>query len=242
MEGPSDSGAAATAKGSVRVQEPTRAERVIGRRAAESRATVPDLELSAVAGVSAIVAARRELRVQLGEGAAPSLTAVVLRACALALRAHPRANGAYRDGHFELHSRVNVGVAMMAGGGFAVPTVHDADAKTALEIAGELRSLAASVRAGTITSPELAGTTFTIANLGGLGVSSFSVPVPPGQAAILAVGTAREVPVVRAGDIVAGYEMNLTLACDHRILYGTHAAEFLAHIRALLERGRDLLE
>jgi pyruvate dehydrogenase E2 component (dihydrolipoamide acetyltransferase) len=242
MDPPGDSGAAATAKGSVRVQEPTRTERVLGRRAAESRATVPDFELSTMVDVSAIAAARRELRGELGEGRAPPLTAVVVRACALALREHPRANGAYRDGHFELHSRVNVGVAMMAGDAFAVPTVHDADTKTALEIGGELRSHAAGVRAGTITAPDLAGTTFTIANLGGLGVSSFSPPVTPGQAAVLAVGTAREVPVVRGGDIVVGHEMNLTLVCDHRILFGTHAAEFLAHIRALLERGRELLE
>src|SRR6202790_2789783 len=120
-----------TAKGEVRIEEPTRAERLVGRRAAESRATVPDFELATVVDMSATVAARRELRAAAGPEArrgprvagtesVPSLTATVVRACALALREHPRANGAYRDGHFELHARVNVGVAIMTGDSFAV--------------------------------------------------------------------------------------------------------------------------
>jgi pyruvate dehydrogenase E2 component (dihydrolipoamide acetyltransferase) len=230
-----------TAKGEVEIVEPARAERLIARRAAESRATVPDLELTSVVDMSAAVAARRELGVTAGPGLVPSLTAVVVRAAAVALREHPRANGAYRDGHFELHGRVNVGVAMMSGDAFAVPAVPDADTKSAMKITAELRVLAASVREGTITSRDLAGATFTIANLGVQGVSSFSPPVLPPQAAILAVGAVREVPVVRGGAILPGHEMNLTLNCDHRILYGTHAAEFLARIRALLERPQELL-
>jgi pyruvate dehydrogenase E2 component (dihydrolipoamide acetyltransferase) len=237
MDPPADTATAQTAKGAVHIQEPTRAERTIARRAAESRATVPDFELATIVDMSALVDARRALE----EQALPSFTAVVVRACALALREHPRANGAYRDGHFELHTRVNVGVAMMTGDTYVVPTVSDADTKSALELTTELRSLAASVRSGTITPPELAGATFTVANLGALGVSSFSPPVLPPQAGILAVGAVREVPVVRAGDIVAGHEMNLTLACDHRILYGTYAGEFLAEIRALLERPQELV-
>ncbi|MDQ6803385.1 MAG: 2-oxo acid dehydrogenase subunit E2 [Actinomycetota bacterium] len=241
MDPPTNTGAAITAKGEVRIEEPTRAQRLVGRRAAESRATVPDFELTMVADVSATVAARRELRAAAGAESVPSLTGVVVKACALALREYPRANGAYRDGHFELHARVNVGVAIMTGDAFAVPTVPDADRKSDLEITRELRSLAESVRAGTITPPELAGATFTLANLGVVGVSSFSAPVLPPQAAILAVGEARGVPMLRGGDIVAGYEMHLTLTCDHRILYGTHAAEFLARIRALLERPQEVL-
>ncbi|HWF50569.1 MAG TPA: 2-oxo acid dehydrogenase subunit E2 [Solirubrobacteraceae bacterium] len=231
-----------TAKGEVEIVEPTRAERLIARRAAESRATVPDLELTSVVDMSATVAARRELGAAAGPESVPSLTAVVVRAAALALREHPRANGAYRDGRFELHGRVNVGVAVMSGDAMAVPAVPDADTKSAMKITAELRALAASVREGTITSPDLAGATFTITNLGVLGVSSFSPPVLPPQAAILAVGAVREVPVVRGGAILPGHEMNLTLNCDHRILYGTHAAEFLARIRALLERPQELLE
>jgi pyruvate dehydrogenase E2 component (dihydrolipoamide acetyltransferase) len=129
----------------------------------------------------------------------------------------------------------------MTDDSLAVPTVLDADTKTAIAIAGELRSLAESVRAGTITSPELAGATFTITNLGVVGVSSFNPPVLPRQAAILAVGATRAVPVVRGADIVAGEEMNLSLTCDHRILYGTRAGAFLARIGMLLERPEELV-
>ena len=241
MEPPTDTGTATTAKGKVQIVEPTRAERSIARRAAESRATVPDLELTTVVDMSATVTGRSELGAAAGAASAPSLTAMIVRAVALALREYPRANGAYRDGKFELYGRVNVGVAIIVDDAFAVPTVSDADAKTALEIGTELRSLAASVRGGTITSPELAGATFTVFNLGALGVSSFSPPVLPPQGAILAVGAVREVPVARDGDIVAGHEMNLTLACDHRILYGAQAAGFLTRVRALLERPQELL-
>ncbi|HEY5319160.1 MAG TPA: 2-oxo acid dehydrogenase subunit E2 [Solirubrobacteraceae bacterium] len=240
MESPTDTGTA-MAKGAVRIEEPTRAQRLIARRAAESRATVPHLELTAIADMSAMATARPALRNHAAAPPSASLTAVIVRICALALRAHPLANGAYRDGHFELHARVNVGVAMMTDDAFLVPTVTDADTKTALVIDGELRALEASVRAGTITPPELAGATFTVFNLGMLGVSSFSPPIIPPQAAILAVGAVREVPVVRDGDIVAGHEMSLTLACDHRILYGAQAAGFLNQIRALLEQPQELL-
>jgi len=236
MEPSNDTATATTAKGAVRIEEPTRAERLIGRRAAESRATVPHLELTAVVDMTALC----ELRATGGESV-PTLTAVIVRACALALREHPRANGAYRDGHYELHSRVNVGVALMTGDAFAVPTVPDADTKTAPAIDAELRALAGRARAGTITPPELAGATFTVFDLGMLGVTSFQPPVVPPQAAILAAGSVRATPIVRGGDIVAGHEMNLTLACDHRILFGAKAAGFLTRIRALLERPRELL-
>jgi pyruvate dehydrogenase E2 component (dihydrolipoamide acetyltransferase) len=237
MDAPVDISVATTAKGEVRIEEPTRAERVIARRAAESRATVPDIELTVIVDMSALVAARFAPAAADGS----SLTAVIVRAAALALREYPRANGAYRDGKFELYSRVNVGVVMTAGDALLVPTVSDADVKTTLAIDAELQARAASVRAGTITPPELAGATFTVYDLGTLGVSSFSPPVLPPQAAILAVGALREVPVVRDGDMVAGHEMNLTLACDHRILHGPRAAGFLTRIKALLEAPTEVL-
>ena len=136
----------------------------------------------------------------------------------------PRANGAYRDGKFELYSRVNVGVAVAAHDALVVPTVFDADRKSLGEIARETRQLAAKVRDGTITPPELSGGTFTVSNLGMYGVTSFTAVINPPQAAILAVGSVAERAVVRDGEIVARHTMDVTLACDHRILYGADAA------------------
>ncbi len=104
---------------------------------------------------------------------------MVVKACALALREHPSANGSYRDGRLQLHSRINVGVAVAAQEALVVPTVFDADQKSLGEIARETRALAARVRDGTITPPELGGGTFTVSNLGMFAVASFTAIINP---------------------------------------------------------------
>ena len=161
---------------------------------------------------------------------------MVVKACALALREFPRANGAYRDGRVELYSRVNVGVAVAAQDALVVPTVFDADLKGLRQISAETRALAARVRDGTITPPELSGGTFTVSNLGMYGISNFQAVINTPQAAILAVGELKAKPVVLdGGEIAARDLMGVTLACDHRILYGADGAQFLARVRELLE-------
>ncbi|MCW3046089.1 MAG: 2-oxo acid dehydrogenase subunit [Solirubrobacterales bacterium] len=227
-----------TAKGDVTVQELTRTQSVIARRMAESKATVPEFTLSAEVDMEAAVALRAQLKAVAGaQGATtPSYNDLVVKACAIALREHPRANGAYRDGRFELYSRVNVGVAVAGGDSLVVPTVFDADQKSLGEIARETRTLAERVRAGAVTPPELSGGTFTVSNLGMFGIQSFTAVINAPQAAILAVGAMTPRPVVRDGEIVARHAMTVTLACDHRILYGAAAAGFLGRIRGLLEQ------
>ncbi|HET7177785.1 MAG TPA: 2-oxo acid dehydrogenase subunit E2, partial [Solirubrobacterales bacterium] len=150
------------------------------------------------------------------------------------------ANGAYRDGRFELYSRVNVGVAVAARDALVVPTVFDADRKGLRQIATESRALAQRVRDGQITPPELSGGTFTVSNLGMYGIDSFSGVINPPQAGLLAVGAIAERPVVRDEELAAAHLMSVNLACDHRILYGAPAAEFLARVRALLEEPFSL--
>jgi len=231
----------ATAKGEVRVQELSRTQQVIARRMAEAKATVPEFTLQAEIDMDAAVRAREELKGLAGEDAAvPSYNDMVVKACALALRESPRANGAYRDGHWELYSRVNVGVDVAGRESLVVPVVFDADSKALGEIARETRALAARVRDGSITPPELSGGTFTVSNLGMYGVSNFTAVINPPQAAILAVGALVQRPVVRDGAVVPGHVMPVTLACDHRILYGAEAAEFLGRLRALLEHPAAL--
>jgi pyruvate dehydrogenase E2 component (dihydrolipoamide acetyltransferase) len=228
---PSETG---TAKGDVTIQELTRTQQLIARRMAESKATVPEFTLRSEIDMEACVQLRAELKAFGDE--VPSYNDMVVKASALALREFPRANGSYRDGRFELHSRVNVGVAVAAPDALVVPTVFDADRKSLREIARETRALAERVRAGTVTPPELSGGTFTVSNLGMYGVTDFTAVINPPQAAILAVGALAPRPVVRDGTLLARHTMNVMLACDHRILYGADAAEFLARIRALLER------
>ena len=230
-----------TAKGETTVLELSRTQQTIARRMAESKATIPHFALQADIDMQECVALRAELK-RLGHADAPTYNDMVVKACALALREHPRANSSYRDGRLQLHGRINVGVAVAteseepAGGALIVPTVFDADLKSLGEIARETRALAARVRDGSITPPELGGGTFTVSNLGMFGVTSFTAIINPPQAAILSVGAVGTRPVVREdGEITARQTMTVTLACDHRILYGADAALFLARIRELLE-------
>ncbi len=171
---------------------------------------------------------------------APSFNDLIVKAAAIALRDHPLANGAYRDGRFELYSRVNVGIAVAADHALVVPTIFDADQKSLGTIAGESRRLAARVRAGEVTPSELSGATFTVSNLGMYGMTAITPVINPPQAAILGVGAMRKVVARVDGDIVDRTLMTLTLSCDHRILYGADAAEFLARVRELLERPLHL--
>ena len=230
-----------TAKGQVAYEELSKTQQVIARRMAESKATAPHFYLRATVDMSEAVAGRTQVKARAMPGdVIPSFNDMVVKACALALREHPRANGAYRDGRFELYSRVNVGVAVAAEDTLIVPTLFDADRKGLRQIAQESRALAAKVRDGQITPPELSGATFTVSNLGMYGIDGFSAVINPPQAAILAVGAIGERPVVRDGEIATAHLMQVDLACDHRILYGAPAAEFLALIRALLEEPLSL--
>ncbi len=225
-----------TARGAVEEVELTRLQQTVARRMAESKATAPHFYLTTEIDMSRAVEARARIKAAAGEGdVVPSFNDMVVKACAIALREFPRANGAYRDGRVEEYSRVNIGIAVAAQDALVVPTVFDADAKGLRQIAVESRRVAERVREGTITPPELSGGTFTVSNLGMFGVTSFSAVINPPQAGILAVGSIEEVPVVRDGAIVPGQRMTVNLACDHRILYGADGARFLARVRDLLE-------
>jgi pyruvate dehydrogenase E2 component (dihydrolipoamide acetyltransferase) len=231
-----------TAKGQVEVVELTKLQQTVARRMAESKATAPHFYLQAEIDMTAAVEGRAALKARAKEGElVPTFNDMVVKACAIALREYPRANGAYRDGKIELYSRVNVGVAVAAQDALVVPTVFDADLKGLRRIAGETRALAGRVRDGSITPPELSGGTFTVSNLGMYGISNFSAVINTPQAGILAVGEVKAKPVVKdSGEIEARQLMGVTLACDHRILYGADGAEFLARVRELLEEPLGL--
>jgi pyruvate dehydrogenase E2 component (dihydrolipoamide acetyltransferase) len=223
-------------RGDAETVELTRLQRTVARRMAESKATAPDFVITLEVDMEEAVELRKQLKAAAGDSPAPSFNDFVIKASALALRDFPRANGAYKDGKFELYSRVNVGVAVAGLDALVVPTVFYADRKSLGQIARESRALAERVRAGQITPPELSGGTFTVSNLGMYGIRRFVAVINPPQAAILAVGELTPRPVVRDGEIVPRHILELTLSCDHRILYGSDAAEFLARIREYLEQ------
>jgi pyruvate dehydrogenase E2 component (dihydrolipoamide acetyltransferase) len=227
------------AKGDTAVHDLTHVQRTVARRMAESRATVPDFELRCEVDMSRVVTVRERLR-EVADPL-PSYNDFIVKAAALALRQFGRVNGTYRDGKVETHSRVNVGVAVAADETLVVPTIFDADRLSIGEISRKSRELAERVRNGSISPSDLGGATFTVSNLGMFGVDSFSAVINPPQAAILAVGSVKPRAIVDPeGSVVARPTVELTLACDHRVLYGADGARFLARLRELLE-GPDAL-
>jgi pyruvate dehydrogenase E2 component (dihydrolipoamide acetyltransferase) len=232
--------AIAGAKGQSTLHELTRLQRTVARRMAESRATVPDIELRSEVDMSEAVALRERLR-EVADPV-PSFNDFIVKAVGLALREFPRVNGAYRDGQFETFARVNVGIAVAAEDALVVPTIFDADSKSLGEISRAARALAARVRDGSIAPADLSGGTFTVSNLGMHGIDSFSAVINPPQAAMLAVGSLRPRPIVdQSGQVVARPTVVLTLACDHRIVYGVDGARFMTRVREILERPVSLL-
>src|SRR5205085_7316619 len=158
------------------------------------KATVPDFTLVAEVDMSMAVELRKRLKGVTEHP--PSFNDMIVKAAANALREHPRVNGAYRDGKFELYSRVNVGIAVAAQDALVVPTIFDADTKSLGQIARDAYQLAEKVREGKITPPEVAGGTFTVSNLGMYGIDEFTAVINPPQAAILTVGALKKRPAV----------------------------------------------
>src|SRR5215218_4858758 len=229
----------AGAKGESEIQELSRLQQTVGRRMAESKATAPDFSISLTVDMTEAVELRKRLKEV--SDPAPSFNDMVVKAAAMALRDHPRVNGAYRDGKWELYERVNVGVAVAADDALVVPTVFDADRKSLGQIARDARAVAEKVRDKSITPPELSGATFTVSNLGMFGIEHFTPIINPPQAAIMSVGALAKRPAVDdTGRIVARDQMSLSLVCDHRILYGADGAKFLARVKELLEQPLSL--
>ena len=226
-------------KGEAEIQELTRLQQTVSRRMAESKATAPDFSISLTVDMTQAV----ELRSRLKEVAdpAPSFNDMVVKAAATALTEHPRVNGAYRDGKFELYDNVNIGVAVAAQDALVVPTVFNADQKSLGQISKDARAVIEKVRDKTVTPPELSGGTFTVSNLGMFGIEFFTAIINPPQASILTVGKLEKRPAVDdSGRIVAQDQMTLSLVCDHRILYGADGAKFLARVKELLEQPLSL--
>jgi pyruvate dehydrogenase E2 component (dihydrolipoamide acetyltransferase) len=233
-------GASGGAKGEVTVVELSRTQQLIARRMASAKATIPEFQVTVEVDAEAALELREQLRNHASP--VPSVNDLVIKACALALRAHPNVNGAYVDGRFERYTRVNVGVAVAGEGTLVVPTVFDADSKSLVEIAAQTRLLATQVRDGTVGPADLAGATFTVSNLGMLGVARFTAVINPPQAAILAVGAASAKAVVLAdGTVGVRRVMEMTISADHRIVYGAEAAEFLGTVRKRLEKPALLM-
>jgi pyruvate dehydrogenase E2 component (dihydrolipoamide acetyltransferase) len=228
-------------RGEVRVLELTATQRTIAQRMSESRREIPEFTLESEIDIETVARMRDELRTT-GREPLPSFNDFVVRAVALALAEFPRLNASYEGATVQTYSRINVGIAVATDDALLVPTIHDANAKSVFEIAAESRRLAEKVRDRSIGHDDLADGTFTVSNLGMFGVRRFTAVINHPQAAILAVGEVTARPtVVAEGALVARRLMDISLSCDHRIVYGAEAARFLQRVRTLLEEPEQLL-
>ena len=209
--------------------------RVIAERMTESKTTVPHFYLTVDCEIDELLKVRREINQRL-ENAKISVNDIVIRACALALREVPAANVSWAgEGTMTQHAGVDISVAVAIPGGLVTPIVRNADAKRLVEIAGEMKELAARAREGKLRPEEYQGGSFSISNLGMYGIKSFDAVINPPQACILAVGAGEPRPVVRDGEIVPATVMSCTLSVDHRVVDGAIGAELLGAIKRNIE-------
>jgi pyruvate dehydrogenase E2 component (dihydrolipoamide acetyltransferase) len=212
--------------------------RTIAARLMEAKQTVPHFYLTADVDMDQAM----EFREQVAQvhGAKLSVNDLILKACALALRKVPEANASFGEEAITLHARVDIGMAVAIEDGLITPVIRDADKKTIGQIASEARELAKRARDRKLRPEEYTGATFSISNLGMMGIRDFAAIINPPEGAILAVGTVRKEPVVKNDKIVVGQRMSITLSCDHRVIDGALGAQLLQAIVSILEKPISL--
>src|SRR2546423_9271828 len=227
----------------VEVLDPTRMQATIARRMAESRSTVPDFRVTVEARVDEAVKLRQQMKDSVPGAEKVTMTDMLVRACALALRKFPEVNTSWADGKFQRKRAINIGLAVppSQGLGLLVPVVHEVDRKDLVQISIESRQVIERARSGRPGEHDLSGATFSISNLGMYGVDEFVAIINPPESAILAVGAIKDVPVIEDGRIVPGKVMRMTLSVDHRVFYGQTAAQFMAEVRRLIENPVTLV-
>jgi pyruvate dehydrogenase E2 component (dihydrolipoamide acetyltransferase) len=212
--------------------------RTIATRLVEAKSTIPHFYLTADVDMDAAMDFREQ--VAQVHGAKLSVNDLVLKACALALRKVPEANASFTEEAIIQHARVDIGMAVAIEDGLITPVIRDADKKTIGQVGTEAREMAGRARDRKLKPEEYTGATFSVSNLGMMGIRQFSAIINPPEGAILAVGNVRKIPVVRDGKIVVGQVMSITLSCDHRVIDGALGAKLLQAIVAILEKPISL--
>lgn len=208
--------------------------KTIAKRLAESKFTAPHFYLN----IDIDMASAMEARKRINEMIQPdkvSFNDLVIKACAAALKRHPSVNSSWMGDHIRRNHDINIGVAVAVDEGLLVPVIHAADQKSLTQINEEVGHFAEKARDKKLQPEEMQGNTFTISNLGMMGIEDFTAIINPPDACILAVGAIRETAVVENGEIVPGHRMKVTLSCDHRVVDGATGAKFLADLKSMLE-------
>jgi pyruvate dehydrogenase E2 component (dihydrolipoamide acetyltransferase) len=217
-------------------RELSKIRRTTGRRMAESKAAAPHFYVTSEVDMAPAAALREQINAQAPDDAAKvSFNDLIIKAAALALREFPNLNASLENDQLVEHSNIDINVAVAIEGGLIAPFVPDADQKGLITIARMTKDLVGRARNGGLTPDEYQGGTFTISNLGMFDVGEFIAIINPPQAAILAIGSIMDVPVVEDGEIVPGKRMNITLSADHRVTDGAEVARYLQAVKRYLE-------
>ena len=219
----------------------SRMRQTIARVTSDSKSTAPHFYVTAEIDMGKAMALRRDVNDASDPDNRVSVNDLMVKACALALAKHPKFNSFYRGDYLEVHGAMNIGIAIALESGLILPGVSNCESKSLLQIASATKDLISRANSGTLRNEEYSSTTFSISNMGMFDVESFTAIIYPPHAAILAVGSVKQQPVVRDGELAVGTMMKATLSTDHRVADGAEAAQFLMEIKRVLENPVSLL-
>ena len=219
----------------------TKLRQAIGRRLVESKTTIPHFYVTHEFKMDALMDARRQINSFALDNEKVSVNDFVLKGVALSLRQFPNLNATIKDTEVIQFGHVNVGVAVTVPGGLMTVVVKDTDQKTLRQISGEVKAMAGRAREGKVKPDDIDGSTFSTSNLGMYDVEDFIAIINPPEAAILAISSAREIPVVESGELKVGWRMKATISVDHRVSDGAEAAQFMQTLAEFLENPVRML-
>jgi pyruvate dehydrogenase E2 component (dihydrolipoamide acetyltransferase) len=214
---------------------------IIGRRMVEAKQQVPHFYVTHEYDMAGVMALRQQVNALLPEDEKTSVNDYLVKAVALALREFPNLNASLSGDQVIRHGAVNIGIAVAVEGGLLTVVCRDADRKPIRQISGEVRAMASRAREGKVRPEEIEGSTFSVSNLGMFDVEHFIAIINPPEAAILALGSVRELPVVKDGQVAPGLRMKATLSVDHRVSDGAEAARFLQSVGRFVDQPMLLL-
>jgi len=223
------------------VIQTTKLRQAIGRRLVESKTTIPHFYVTHEFKMEALMDARKQINTSVQDNEKVSVNDFILKAVALTLRQFPNLNATIKGTEVIQFGHVNVGVAVTVPGGLMTVVVKDTDQKTLSQISGEVKTMAGRAREGKVKPDDVDGSTFSTSNLGMYDVEDFIAIINPPEAAILAISSAREVPVVENGQIKPGWRMKATISVDHRVSDGAEAAQFMQALAGFIENPVRML-
>ena len=224
-----------------KVIQTTKLRQAIGRRLVESKTTIPHFYVTREFKMDALMDARRQINSYVPDNEKVSVNDFILKGVALSLRQFPNLNATLKGTQVVQFGHVNVGVAVTVPGGLMTVVVKDTDQKTLRQIASEVKTMAGRAREGKVKPDDVDGSTFSTSNLGMYDVEDFVAIINPPEAGILAISSAREVPVVENGQIKSGWRMKATVSVDHRVSDGAEAAQFMQALAGFLENPVRML-